>query len=131
MAMAGHEGPNLTLRVHPEIAKALKTASPCSWMNWSKPRANTSSSSPTPHCTGSSTTSTSGLRGKSGTEPTHARHSAKWKDRDDARLGKNGTVQNGSLFLRPAINTYLSDTREVNGEQGGVVKSLEKNWTET
>ena len=25
MAMAGHEGPNLTLRVHPEIAKALKT----------------------------------------------------------------------------------------------------------
>ena len=25
MAKAGHEGPNLTLRVHPEIAKALKT----------------------------------------------------------------------------------------------------------
>ena len=25
MATAGHEGPNLTLRVHPEIAKALKT----------------------------------------------------------------------------------------------------------
>ena len=25
MAVAGHEGPNLTLRVHPEIAKALKT----------------------------------------------------------------------------------------------------------
>ena len=25
MAAAGHEGPNLTLRVHPEIAKALKT----------------------------------------------------------------------------------------------------------
>jgi ribonuclease G len=25
MAMADHEGPNLTLRVHPEIAKALKT----------------------------------------------------------------------------------------------------------
>jgi ribonuclease G len=25
MALAGHEGPNLTLRVHPEIAKALKT----------------------------------------------------------------------------------------------------------
>jgi Ribonuclease G/E len=25
MAMAGHEGPNLTLRVNPEIAKALKT----------------------------------------------------------------------------------------------------------
>jgi hypothetical protein len=25
MVMAGHEGPNLTLRVRPEIAKALKT----------------------------------------------------------------------------------------------------------
>ena len=63
MAAADRESPNLTLRVNPEIAKALKTRESMLMDELEQPLTNTSSSNPTPRSTGSSTTSINRLLG--------------------------------------------------------------------